>query len=54
MYLLRVREWLVAEASLLALKVGQAIVALINGSLWAESPWPEAKMFKMCMDQNGL
>lgn len=31
-----------AESSLLALKVGQAIVALINGSLWAESPWPEA------------
>lgn len=31
-----------AEASLLALKVGQAIVALIDGSLWAESPWPEA------------
>lgn len=43
MYLSRVREWLVvAEASLLALKVGQAIVALIDGSLWAESPWPEA------------
>lgn len=43
MYLSRVREWLVVvEASLLALKVGQAIVALIDGSLWAESPWPEA------------
>ena len=33
---------IVAEASLFALKLGQARVALINGSVWAESPWPEA------------
>lgn len=40
---MRVRErFVVAEASPLALKVGQAIVALINGSFRAESPWTEA------------
>lgn len=42
MYVLRVQERLVAEASLSAMKMGQAVVASISGSLWAESPWLEA------------